>query len=321
LRARGLDFTRAYATSTFTPESLLGILAARFASSVPFHWQAPYNGCPSAPVHGLPRALARLDYSTVLVGSPEGTTDCFAATALEDGFSMRALMPYFASAEAVTDRAIGIWNDLGPARPRFLFVHYLEAHNAYESVDAYRRAVIRTDRALGRLRAELGDRALWVVLSDHGEELDERGTRGHANTLFEEVARIPLVISGPPIPTGRIDVVSSVVHLPATLLQMVDPGRRDLAPGLCTNPDPGACRDQFAPLELQRPGLHLRALVVHRSKVVRNVNHGWITAFDLERDPAERHPLTPIPPALLASFRDWEEFGFSAGAALHPIAR
>jgi hypothetical protein len=132
------------------------------------------------------------------------------------------------------------------------------------------------------------------------------------------------VISGPPVPAvpaGRIDVVTSVIHLPATLLRMIDPSRGDLGPFLCTTPNIGACHDQFAPLELERPGLHLRALVVHRKKVIRDVDHGWITAFDLERDPAERHPLSPIPLALLASFRDWEEYGFSADTALHRLAR
>ncbi len=319
LRARGLDYTRAYSTLTFTAESLLGILAGRLVSSVPFHWRAPYNGCPSQPVHGLPRALARDGYATALVGSPAKTTDCFAPTALGDGFSVLATMPYFSTADAVTDRAVQVWKRLGPDRPRFMFVHYLAAHNAYQSVAAYHAAVFRTDRALGRLVDTLGQRVLWVVLADHGEELYERGMRGHANSLFQEVARVPLVMAGPGLPVGRVEAVSSLLQLPGTLLSMVEGGHAPTHVVLCTDPRPGACADAPAPLELWRPGLHLQALVLGKRKIIRDVNAGWLSAFDLATDPEERHPLTPVPPDLSRALGQWEEFAFSAHGPLVPL--
>ena len=53
-------------------------------------------------------------------------------------------------------------------------------------------------RVLERLRA-LGvlDDTIVVVTSDHGEEFFEHGLKGHAKTLYDEVLRVPLVISYP----------------------------------------------------------------------------------------------------------------------------
>mgnify|MGYP003314198168 CR=1 FL=1 len=49
------------------------------------------------------------------------------------------------------------------------------------------------------------------MTSDHGEEFGERGSWGHAHTLYAEQLRVPLIISGEGMPKGR--VVSEAVGL------------------------------------------------------------------------------------------------------------
>ncbi len=61
------------------------------------------------------------------------------------------------------------------------------------------------------------DHTILVVLSDHGEELLERGTVGHGQSLFEEMVRVPLLVRGPGIEPARCADVVSLADLAPTL--------------------------------------------------------------------------------------------------------
>lgn len=75
--------------------------------------------------------------------------------------------------------------------------------------DAFRQFV-ESWRAAGR-------DAIVVVTADHGEEFGERGSWGHAHTLWPEQLRVPLIVNGPGIP-------------PAVLTERA--GAEDIAPTL-----------------------------------------------------------------------------------------
>jgi arylsulfatase A-like enzyme len=63
------------------------------------------------------------------------------------------------------------------------------------------------DGELARLKAvmdEAGREAIWIVTADHGEEFLERGSWGHAHTLYPEQLRIPLIMAGPGLPEGAV---------------------------------------------------------------------------------------------------------------------
>jgi arylsulfatase A-like enzyme len=67
---------------------------------------------------------------------------------------------------------------------------------------AYRAELTSIDRQLQRLveaikRTGRWERTLFIVWSDHGQLLGERGHVGHAYTLDEELLRIPLMIKAP----------------------------------------------------------------------------------------------------------------------------
>jgi hypothetical protein len=307
-------FDRAYSTSTFTPQSLLGILAGQLPSGSPFNWVGPFNGCPKQPPVGLPAALQERQYRTALVGVPTETTDCFAAHTFGNGFTDVEGMSYFSSSEAVTARAVRTWKELEGDQPRFMLVHYLAVHNAYESREAYREQLRLWDDAFRTLRDAVGDQALWVLFGDHGEEFYERGNRGHANTLYDEVTHVPLAVAAPTLTAGRITSVSSLLSLPQTVLAMVDPqGRLPNAlpryPLLCLSPS-SECVDHPAPMELHRQGVHLRGLVNWPNKVIHDVNSGKWQVFNLVDDPGEKSPLFASAPHMKA-LSVWEEYAFA----------
>ena len=141
----------------------------------------------------------------------------------------------------VADRALAFWSR-PEARPRFLFVNFMEAHLPWtppapdlgrfgppglevegeqeevlgrylkggrptaqeaEVLRArYHEALLSLDRSLGRLLAAVSEDALVVVTSDHGESLGEHDRFGHRNSLDDVATRIPLIIRAPALGQG-----------------------------------------------------------------------------------------------------------------------
>ncbi|QDV10084.1 Arylsulfatase [Planctomycetes bacterium Poly30] len=93
--------------------------------------------------------------------------------------------------------------------------------------DLYDTSVATTDMWFGRLLEkidELGldDRTIIVLTSDHGEELLDRGFRGHGHTVFPELVRSPLIFHVPGADPGRRMGVVSNRHVPTTIAALCD---------------------------------------------------------------------------------------------------
>ena len=93
--------------------------------------------------------------------------------------------------------------------------------------DAYRGGIVRADRDIGLLVAELEesgllDDTILVVTSDHGESLGEHGLWEH-NWMVEENLRIPLLIRDPTrrLPPGEHGVRVDQIDLVPTLLDLL----------------------------------------------------------------------------------------------------
>lgn len=148
-------------------------------------------------------------------------------------------------AVATTDAALAVARQRQGERPLFLWVHYYDPHAPYEPADgsgsadpraSWEREISVVDRELGRLLAGLGPRPrLVAVVGDHGEAFGEHGETGHGLLLHEAVLRVPLVLSGPGVPSGaRVAGTFGAVALPATLLAVLGlptlPGAADAIP-------------------------------------------------------------------------------------------
>jgi len=92
--------------------------------------------------------------------------------------------------------------------------------------DVYDAGVHQGDRALGELLAaleRLGHSGNTVIAytSDHGEELLDHKSLGHAHELWEELVRVPLILAGPGIPKNtRLPGPVSNRHLGPTLARL-----------------------------------------------------------------------------------------------------
>ncbi|RLC95360.1 MAG: hypothetical protein DRI40_06045 [Chloroflexi bacterium] len=82
-------------------------------------------------------------------------------------------------------------------------------------IDLYDAEIRYTDEQIGTLLDEVAsegllDHTLIVVTADHGEEFGEHGGLHHGNKLYDELLRVPLIISSPNGPAARVvpDLVS-----------------------------------------------------------------------------------------------------------------
>jgi arylsulfatase A-like enzyme len=155
------------------------------------------------------------------------------------------------------------------------------------------------DAELGTLRdglatAGLLDRTVLLVTSDHGEEFLEHGRLKHGAHLYEELVRVPLIVSGAGIPRGRTGGIAQGIDVFPTIAALLGagvpdglPGRNLLAPG----------RVDFAVSETwfgagaDGRAMEVVALRTPVWKVIHGVNAGRFEVYDLVRDPTERHDL------------------------------
>ncbi|MBL8962392.1 MAG: sulfatase [Gemmatimonadetes bacterium] len=142
-------------------------------------------------------------------------------------------------ADAVTQDFLD-WHAEHRDRPFFAFLNYFDAHQGYFAPEGYpevgdpsRKAIRYTtainwiDRNLDTLFTELQargvlDNTIVIVTSDHGELFDEHGLRGHANSLYRNLLRVPLLVRYPAaVPAARrIARQVSLRDLAATIVDL-----------------------------------------------------------------------------------------------------
>ncbi|MCB9766431.1 MAG: sulfatase-like hydrolase/transferase [Alphaproteobacteria bacterium] len=167
---------------------------------------------------------------------------------------------------------------------------------------AYQRQVEMADGVVGLLLDAIAehpeaDNTVVILSGDHGDQLGRQGLTGKS-VLYEDAARVPLVLSWPgQWAEGAVDQRRLVSGL-------------DLAPTLCelagVPPMPGARGLSLVPLVDGRGGIWRSHLVLECSvegRAVRTPDLKWITyrddpveqLFDLSRDPLETHDLGQEP--------------------------
>jgi arylsulfatase A-like enzyme/Flp pilus assembly protein TadD len=114
-------------------------------------------------------------------------------------------------------------------RPFFFFFHVYEPHTPYAPPEPfasryaskYDGEVAAADRIVGDLLSgleglEVYDRALIVLLSDHGEGLGDHGEDEHGVLLYDEAIHVPLLVK---LPEGQLS--GSTVSKPAQLTDVM----------------------------------------------------------------------------------------------------
>lgn len=199
---------------------------------------------------------------------------------------------------------------LGDGKPFFLFFHLYEPHTPYTPPEPfatryraspYDGEIAEADAVVGELLQELKDRgiydkALIVLLSDHGEGLRDHGEAEHGIFLYREALQVPLLLKLPGSRLGGTSVAApaQLVDVAPTLLALAgQPVPQGLDGGSLLDlrrPDAPE-RDIYA--ETYYPRLHFGWSEL--TSLIRGPSH-FIQAprpelYDLVKDPAERENI------------------------------
>jgi len=197
-----------------------------------------------------------------------------------------------------------------------LWLHYYDPHFPYDppppfrtaySRDPYSGEVAYLDAQVGEFlkgleMLGLGNKTLVVIVSDHGEGLGDHGEYTHGLFLYDAVVRVPLLMAGPGIPTGKVisNQVRSIDIMPTIMDYLgISAGSQaqggSLLPLLLGRgpvPDPYAYCETIYP-KTQMGWSELRALRTNLQKVVVAPTPEY---YQLEQDPAEqKNVITRFP--------------------------
>lgn len=163
---------------------------------------------------------------------------------------------------------------------------YLDSQIAY---------LLNTLRAQGVL-----DSTIVIITADHGEELGEHGSWGHAYSLHGEIVHVPLIMFGPGIPKGiRVPNPISVRNIASTIAEVA---------GVPDAPFPGISLTQWwrngpkADTALSQFGRKL-SLYDDRYHYLQQVVGKGERLYDHIADPLEQHDLTTTPEGQLTVAR------------------
>lgn len=131
-------------------------------------------------------------------------------------------------------RFVARWRKTNARKPLFLFAHYFDCHSPYgwwrgeqtdpatlpvrERVARYDESIRHVDQLIAKLHAHLGslgllDNTIFIITSDHGEQIGDRGLpAGHAD-IYGETVYVPLIVFGSGIPAARVAETVSTMDI------------------------------------------------------------------------------------------------------------
>jgi arylsulfatase A-like enzyme/Flp pilus assembly protein TadD len=189
----------------------------------------------------LPSLLRRRGYRT---GAAVSSWVLRGTAGLEEGFDLyddrleiapRALLSAVQRSGDETLVAATKWLEGAADEPFFLFFHIYEPHTPHEPPAPFRDypspydgEVAAADAIVGGLLDSLKQldvyrRALIVLVSDHGEGLDDHGDYEHGLLLYREALQVPLLVKLPDSQRGgsRVKEAASLVDVMPTILDLL----------------------------------------------------------------------------------------------------
>ena len=237
--------------------------------------------------------------------------------------------------EGTINAAIDVLGSAPKDRPFCAYLYSTDTHRPYRPheefhygssiTDLYDGEISYLDFHLGRLfdwmeKSGRMDDTIIVIMADHGESLGERGVFKHSTQLYNEQARVPMIIYSPELPPRSIKDYVSTIDLGPTMLNAVgleypkecagvslgplmrgEPFVHPPVYGEQTNQEvsPFVRPDQYVSLEQKK----YMIITQDGFKLIYNRDHYSFELFDLKNDPSEVRSLYDRLPEKAAELR------------------
>jgi arylsulfatase A-like enzyme/Flp pilus assembly protein TadD len=341
-RSDSVLFEKAYSHCPLTLPSHATILTGRLPADVGLRDNVGYQLDPDVPT--LPELLRRNGYRT---GAAVSSFVLRKNTQIHRGFDFYdddfgATGASTSIGEIQRDGSETVarstkWLSGEVTSPPFFMLHLYEPHAPYAPPEPYRRRytdrydgeIAYADQLVGEFLAflksrNLYDRALIILLSDHGEGLGDHGEAEHGIFLYREAIQVPLIVKLPggksaggtvSAPVQLIDVFPTVMEVSGM------PAVKGAGTSLLSFISGGAGKPRLIYSETYYPRLHFGWSDLHSAT---DGTHHLIHAprpelYDLGRDPAERTNVIEENRRIYASMRRDLEPLIRAAEAPAPI--
>lgn len=215
---------------------------------------------------------------------------------------------------ALVTRAALQFLEKNAGQPVFAFLHLYDLHTPYTLPQAagltptragYDAELQYIDRTLGRFhealaRDGLWDKALIVVLADHGESLGDHGETSHGYFAYESTLHVPLIFRWPadaPKRPERIDGAGSVMDVAPTILDFL----HIAAPSSFEGSNLLSSHERREPVYAEsiypRQAFGWAPLRTLRLGQYKYIDAPKPELYDLARDPGERTNVVTLHPA------------------------
>ncbi len=206
----------------------------------------------------------------------------------------------FASVQ-LPEQLAGDWSDIPEAALNIRPANYgLSDEQCRRCLQAYYASISFMDAQVGRLldaldRLKLADNTIVVLWGDHGYLLGQHG-QWMKMSLFEESARVPLIIAAPGMAHRRgCPRVVETIDIYPTLCDLAGISRPANLAGVSLRPlleNPGLAWDRPAYTEVQRKGVKGRSVRTERWRYTEwNGGQQGAELYDHENDPHEFYNL------------------------------
>lgn len=173
-------------------------------------------------------------------------------------------------------------------------------------VDLYKAEVESVDERIGYVikvlrHKKLLDNTYIVFTSDHGELFGEHNFYGHAKYFYEDLVKVPLIISGPGLQKGkRIKSRVTNLNMIPTIKDLLNVEYEDTMQGqsymdLLIGKDK---RDEFLYFDDVRDNPQVDAIIENNFKLICLRDHNF-ELYDLANDPDEEQNLASTRPELV----------------------
>lgn len=327
LAARSVVFDRAYSLASYTGKSVGPLLIGKYGSETHRNWG--HSNSFGKEDTFLAERLSRAGVHTMSVhalryfGKQSGMDRGFDLVDMSSAGAEGSIkdMESTATSDKLSDAALALLRSPEHTGKRFfLWIHYLDPHADYlphedapsfgtSQRDLYDGEIAFVDKHVGRVldaitAAPWGAKTAVVVTSDHGEAFGEHKMFRHGFELWEELIRVPLIVSVPGVSPAHVKARRSAVDLAPTLLELMgvkgpppgDPGN-DFFSGVSMLPDltlpKGATAEPRDVLVDMPAGPYndARRSLIHGDLKLTVSNGSGYELYDLGKDPEERQNL------------------------------